>query len=397
MSHLTAELSRAAQELQPELIEYYRVFHRFAETSGKEFKTSQRITEILRQIPGLEIREHVAGYGVLATLCGAKPGKTIALRADIDALPIEEHTGLSFQSDTPGVMHACGHDNHITMLLGAAMILSRYRENLHGQVRFFFQPSEEAAPTGGSRAMIAEGAMEGVDAIFGLHVWPELPVGTFGVKSGAFMANSDYFTVTITGKGCHAATPHMGYDALTAAAQFINSIHTIVSRNIDPLESAVITIGKCKAGSRYNVVAETCLLEGTCRTYDAKIRDMIEHRLQEILDGICQLSRCQGTLNYTRGYTAIMNDKHLTDYFLKTATSLFGNHRVIETQHPSMGADDFAFYQQCAPGCFFWLGTAQESGTNWPLHNSHFAPDNEILWQGASMFAKLAFDFHTLN
>ena len=382
-----------AQELQPELLEQYRYFHQHAELAHREHLTSARIAAELRRIRGLRVTEQVAGYGVLATLCGARPGKTIALRADIDALPLQENTGLPYSSKTPGVMHACGHDNHITALLGAAQILAAHQAKLCGSVRFIFQPAEEASPIGGSRAMIAAGAMDGVDAVFGFHVWPELPLGVVGVKHGPFMANSDHFSVTITGKGCHAATPHMGFDALSAAAQFINSIHTIISRNINPLQSAVITIGKCRAGSRYNVVAETCELEGTCRSYDSATRAMVERRLQEVLDGICRMSGCQGSLTYDHGYTAVINDKKLTAYLSQQTVSLFGSDFLLQTEQPSMAADDFSFYQQLAPGCFFWLGTAREDKTSWSLHNSHFAPDHEVLWRGAALLASVAFHY----
>lgn len=383
-------ITEAAQRLAPHLSELRRDFHRFPEVSGNEIRTADRVVSELSAIGGYQISKNVGGHGVLAVLQGALPGKTVALRADMDALQINEETGLPFCSQNPGVMHACGHDNHMAMLLGAARLLAERRDELAGTVRLIFQPAEELSPKGGSRDMIAAGALDGVDAVFGLHVWPELPIGTFGTKAGPLMAASDHFSVLISGKSSHAAAPEEGIDAVTAGAQFISAIQTIVSRNTDPVKPAVISVGKVSAGTRYNIIAETCEMEGTCRTFDPKIRNLVAQRLQEVLNGVCQMSGCTGKLKYDRGYMSVNNDAAMADYLRDTAADLFGRDQAVMVDHPSMCGEDFAFYLAEKPGAFAWLGTAQPQKDTWPLHSSRFDVDESILWRGSALLAQLA-------
>lgn len=366
----------AAKELEPHLQELRRAFHRCPEISGHEVRTAERIEKELREIGGYEIRTGVGGCGIIADLKGGRMGKTVALRADMDALQVEEETGLAFSSENPGVMHACGHDNHITMLLGAARLLAK--EKPSGTVRLIFQPAEELSPHGGSRGMIEEGAMEGVDAVFGMHVWPELPLGKIGIKAGPMMAASDHFTVTIKGCLSHAARPNEGVDALVAGSQFVTAVQTIVSRNTDPMKSMVITIGKLRAGTRYNIVAGDCILEGTCRTFAPELRDLAEKRLGEILQGVCLLSGCTGELEYERGYMAVNNDRKISEYIKKTAAELFGPGQSV-TVEPAMTAEDFSFYLEQKPGAFAWIGTTADGEEEWPLHSSRFEPNEGVL------------------
>lgn len=386
-------ITEAAQGLTPHLSELRRDFHRFPEVSGNESRTAERVVSELSAIGGYQISKNVGGHGVLAVLQGALPGKTVALRADMDALQINEETGLPFCSQNSGVMHACGHDNHMAMLLGAARLLADRKNELPGTVRLIFQPAEELSPKGGSRDMIAAGALDGVDAVFGLHVWPELPIGTFGTKSGPLMAASDHFSVLIRGKSSHAAAPEEGIDAVTAAAQFISAIQTIVSRNTDPVKPAVISVGKVNAGTRYNIIAETCEMEGTCRTFDPEIRNLVAQRLQEVLNGVCQMSGCTGQLKYDRGYMSVNNDPAMADYLRDTAADLFGREHAVLVEHPSMCGEDFAFYLAEKPGAFAWLGTALPQGKIWPLHSSRFNVDESILWRGSALLAQLALQF----
>ena len=386
-------ITEAAQGLAPHLSKLRRDFHRFPEVSGNESQTAEGIVSELTAIGGYRILKNVGGHGVLAELQGALPGKTVALRADMDALQIHEETGLPFCSQNSGVMHACGHDNHMAMLLGAARLLADRKDELPGTVRVIFQPAEELSPKGGSRDMIAAGALDGVDAVFGLHVWPELPIGTFGTKPGPLMAASDHFSVQISGKSSHAAAPEEGIDAVTAAAQFISAIQTIVSRNTDPVKPAVISVGKVNAGTRYNIIAETCEMEGTCRTFDPEIRNLVARRLQEILDGVCRMSGCTGQLKYDCGYMSVNNNPAMADYLRDTAADLFGRDHAVLVEHPSMCGEDFAFYLAEKPGAFAWLGTALPQKDTWPLHSSRFDVDESVLWRGSALLAQLALQF----
>ena len=378
-----------AKDLQSWLVHIRRQIHAFPEISGEEQKTAKYIIDELHAIGGYKIRCEINGHGIIADLESHVPGPRIALRADMDALHIQEETGLSFASKNSGVMHACGHDAHVTMLLGAAKLLYNMRDQIKGSVRLIFQPAEELSPIGGARGMILAGALEDVDSIYGLHVWPYLPMGVLGTKSGTLMASSDHFEVQIDGRASHGAKPSDGLDAIVAGAQFVNAVQTIVSRNIDPMQSAVISIGECHAGTRYNIIAEQCRMEGTCRTFNMNVRDVVENRLKDILHGVCQLSGCRGCLNYERGYPPVINDLKQTEYLLKTAEELFGVDRVAAVPEPSTCAEDFAFYLQEKPGAFAWLGTALPGEEIYPLHNSHFTIPEDILWNGAAFLAQL--------
>ena len=382
-------IAESAKSIEEHLRQLRREFHSHPEISGNEKKTAARIVRELSEIGGFEIREGVGRHGVIAELSGALPGPAIALRADMDALQIEEETGLSFCSENCGVMHACGHDNHITMVLGAARLLAQRKDELKGKVRLIFQPSEELSPQGGSRKMIEAGALKGVDAVFGIHVWPDLPLGKVGIKAGPLMAASDHFTVTIKGKPSHAARPDEGIDALVAGAQFVMAAQTIVSRNADPMKSVVITIGRLNAGTRYNIIAGECVLEGTCRTFDPAVRDLAERRLDEVLSGVCTASGCTGELHYERGYMAVVNDTKMADYVRESADKILGNGTAVSVK-PAMTSEDFSFYLDEKPGVFAWIGTTPPGDIVWPLHSSHYSPDEGVLWRGSALLAGLA-------
>lgn len=386
------KIIESAKKIQPYLQEIRRELHKHPEISNEEKKTAEIIAEVLRKMGISDIKENVNGHGIIAEIHGAGDGKIVALRADMDALQIKEETGLSYKSESDGLMHACGHDAHMTMVLGAARLLNERKDELKGNVRLIFQPAEEITPMGGSRGMIAGGALDNVDAVFGLHVWPDLPLGKVGVKAGPLMAASDHFTVTIKGKPSHAAKPNEGIDALVAGAQYVSAIQTIVSRNADPMKSIVITVGKMNAGTRYNIVAGECVLEGTCRTFAPELRDLAEERLQIVLDGICTLSGCTGVLNYERGYMAVINEPESVEYVSETVKKLFGNDAAVSVE-PAMTAEDFSFYLDKKPGAFAWIGTTKEGDTVYPLHNSRYSPDEDVLWRGATLMAELVLDF----
>ena len=390
VSNMKERLLEEAKHIEPELIRIRRAFHEEPEISRHEVKTAEKIRKELEAIGGFKIRTGVAGNGILADLDGGKPGKKIALRADMDALSIQEETGLPFASKNDGVMHACGHDNHMTCLLGAAMILKKYQSELPGSVRLIFQPAEELSPNGGSRAMISEGALEDVDAVFGLHVWPECAAGKIGVRTGPQMAASDHFSIQITGASSHGAMPHQGKDALLAGAQFVTAVQNIVSRNTDPMEPCVVTIGIMKAGTRYNIVSEECYLEGTVRTYSPEVRATAKRRLREVLDGICLAMGCRGELNYEDGYCALRNDPVKTEYMHGVIRDLFGAENDLTPEKPAMTAEDFAFYLEEKPGAFAWLGTqAEDDPEVWPLHSSRYKANEAVLWRGAAFLAGL--------
>lgn len=385
-------LLNSAKKLQPYLQNIRRELHQFPEISLQEKNTSEILLRELKKIDGIQIRENVVGYGIIADFYGEKPGKLIALRADMDALQIEEKNDVEWKSKNPGVMHACGHDNHMTMVLGAALLFNKNKSKLSGGVRLIFQPAEELSPNGGAKDMIKAGALENVDMILGMHVWPDLPLGKIGLKSGALMAASDHFTINIKGKSSHAAKPNEGIDALVAGAQFINQCQTIVSRNTDPMQSIVITIGKMNSGTRYNIVAEECILEGTCRTFSPNIRDLAEKRLETILKGVCISSGCSGTLNYERGYSAVINNEEIIKYIRTTIEDKFKKDDIVNVE-PCMTAEDFSHYLLEKPGALLWIGTTKEGETKYPLHSSYYSPNEEVLWKGSALLAELVLNY----
>ena len=385
-------LIEQAQALQPYLAGLQREFHENPEPSRAEKQTSARIVQELEKIGGWKVRPNVYGYGILADLDGAQPGKRVALRADMDALQITEESGLPYASHNPGLMHACGHDNHMTMLLGAAMLLAQNKDKIQGSVRLIFQPAEELAPHGGARGMIAAGALQNVDAVFGLHVWPGLPMGTFGTRAGPLMAASDHFSVVVKGKSSHGAMPHMGCDAAVAGAQIVTALQSIVSRNVDPMESAVITIGRIQSGTRYNIVPETCEFEGTCRTFDPAVRTLCRDRFTQIANSIAAAMGCECDIHYEIGYDAVQNNAQMADYVLHTAAELFGEEKTVRVPCPAMTAEDFSFYLNEVPGSFAWLGLDEPGKLVWPLHSCRLATPADILWRGSALFTQMVLD-----
>ena len=371
-------------EVLPKVVEWRRHFHMYPEVSGKEVETSLYIQKELAAM-GIPFETGFFQNAVLGVIEGAKPGKTIALRADMDALPVTEQTGLPFASKHEGVMHACGHDSHMAILLGAAAVLSKLKDHIAGNVKLVFQPAEEEAAIGGGRNFVASGKLDDVSEIYGLHVWPELPVGVVGLRPGNLMAASDRFYVHIKGKSTHAAQPHNGTDALVMAPHFIIDVQTLVSRETDPMENVVCTIGLMKAGTRYNVGVEDAYLEGTVRTYTPALRDKMERRLGEILKGLDVMFGTKSELNYVRGHSATINTPEKIRFLQKIGKSYLGEEAVVEPQFPSMCAEDFSSYLQKIPGAFMWLGTGKE-GTP-ALHNASFAIDESILPLGVTMEA----------
>ena len=380
------DIKALAQDAAPYVVERRHYYHQHPELTGEEKNTRDAIHRDLEALGITDIRDMVNCYGLVATIHGGKPGKTVGLRADTDALSFQEETGLPFASCEPGKMHACGHDTHIAMLLGAAKLLQEHREELRGDVRLIFQPAEEMSPVGGSRGMLHSGYMDDVEAVFGLHVWPDLPHGKIGVKAGPLMAATDHFTINIHGKTAHGAKPNQGIDAVVLGSQFVMAAQTIVSRKVDPLDNAVVTFGIFNAGTRYNIIAGDCTLDGTVRTLNEDTRAMIEDSMRKTLDGLCLQSGATADINYGHGYPALVNHEEDAELIRNTAIKLFGKDDVVDVKLPAMPAEDFSFYQQYVPGLFFFLGT----GDTPQLHAPDFTFDDEaVLPRGVEFLKKL--------
>ncbi len=370
------------------LIQWRRDFHQYPELGFEEHRTSSIIAETLISF-GMSPKTGVGKTGVTADLNFGE-GPTIALRADMDALPMQETSGLSFSSKHDGVMHACGHDGHMAMLLGAAKILSQMDKELTGTIRFIFQPAEEGE--GGARYMIEDGCLEGVDEIYGIHVWNYQPVGEVGAKEGPILAAADLFDIIIKGVGGHGATPQGTVDAVIVAAHLIQALQTIVSRNTNPLESTVITIGEINGGHNFNIIADKVRLAGTTRAYTKENRTMIKRRMQEIIDGIAKSFGAEITFNYTDGYPPTINHAGPVKKVLQAAGKVVGP--GAGEPYLSMGGEDFSYYLQKVPGCFFFVGSAPDGQRQFstPHHCSHFNMDESALSVGTSVYLHLVED-----
>ncbi|HET7658307.1 MAG TPA: M20 family metallopeptidase, partial [Bacillales bacterium] len=360
-----------------EMVNLRRDFHQNPELSFEEVRTPQIIADYHHKL-GLEVRTEVGGRGVVATLRGGKPGRTVALRADFDALPIQEETDVPYKSKNDGKMHACGHDAHTAQLLGLAKVLVEHKDQIAGNIVFIHQFAEELTP-GGAKPMIEDGCLEGVDAIFGTHLWSPYPVGTIGYGVGPVMANADYFNIEVIGKGGHGGLPHETIDAIVAASRLVTDLQQIVGRNIDPLKSAVVTVGTFQAGNTFNVVAEKASLSGTVRTFDDDVRDKIEQRMDEIVRHTCEGAGAQGQLSYVRGYPAVVNHKDETELLVKAAKSVVSENQIFEMP-PVMGGEDFAYYLQHVPGTFFFTGAGNEKmDAIYPHHHPKFNIDERSM------------------
>ena len=368
-----------------DIVSLRRQIHREPELGFDTKKTAEKVLDALEGLP-LEVETGLAKNGIVATLKGEGDGPTVALRADMDALPIQEETDLPFASEEDGKMHACGHDGHTSMLVGAVRALSQdhLRERLNGSVKFIFQPAEEGG--GGGRVMVEEGVAESVSSIFALHLWPGLPFGKAATKAGPIMAAADAFEMRVKGKGGHGAMPHLTTDAVAIAAQIVTALQTVVSREVNPVAPAVLTVGEIEAGFAFNIIPETARLGGTVRTLDADLRKQIPKRMEELARGIARGMRGDAELDYHFSYPVARNDADAAEFALGVIGELFGEENVVELTDSSMGAEDFAFFLEHVPGAFIWLGVGDVSG----LHTPKFAFDEEILPQGSALLAALA-------
>ncbi len=384
------DLRAAAEALKPQLVAWRRRLHQYPELSFEERETSAMVAGVLREL-GLQVRRGIGGTGVVGVLAGAGEGPGVALRADMDALPLQEDTGEEFASRYPGRMHGCGHDAHMTVVLGAAALLAERRRELPGPVVFIFQPGEELPPGGASR-MLAAGVLEDppVKAAFGLHVTAYLPVGTVGVRSGAIMASADNFTIKIKGRTSHGASPHLGADAIVAAAQAVLALQTIVSRHLDPVQPAVLTVGTINGGDKENIVAGEVTLTGTTRALNNVMRQQLEKGMRQVLAGVAAASGTEIDLDYLWGYPPLINNAGLTELFRRVAGEILGPDKVLELANPSMGAEDFARYAEKVPAVYFNLGAAIPGAEPNPWHHPRFNINEDCLPAGAALLAALA-------
>ncbi|WP_395534282.1 M20 metallopeptidase family protein [Neobacillus thermocopriae] len=378
------------KKVTEEMIELRRDFHQYPELSFEEERTSKKVAEYLRAC-GLKVREHVNGYGVTADLIVDEAEPMIAFRADMDALPIQEETDLPFASQIPGVMHACGHDGHTAILLGVAKLLSFQKERLKGNVRFIFQPAEEINP-GGAKGMIQEGVLEGVEAIFGLHLWSELPSGTFRTCYGPMMAAADRFIIEIEGKGGHGGMPHKTIDSIVLASHLVMASQQIISRQIDPLEAGVITFGKFSSGTAFNIIANKAVLEGTVRSFLPEIRETLYKKLEELTTGFANMYGAKIHLDYQYGYPPVENHKNEVDFILETAAKVFGRNNT-GIMKPNMAGEDFSYYLKEIPGAFCFVGAQVPNKPVYPHHHPRFQIDESVLPKAAQWFCQLAFDY----
>jgi hippurate hydrolase len=373
------------EDFGEKIVALRRDIHREPELGFDTKKTAEKVLGALDGLP-LEVQTGVAENGIVATLRGKDGGPTVGLRADMDALPIHEETGLPFASEIEGKMHACGHDGHTSMLVGAAHALCGMRERLTGTVKFFFQPAEEGG--GGGRVMVEEGVADDVASVFALHLWPGLPFGTAATKAGPIMAAADAFEMTVRGKGGHGAFPHQTADAIAMAAQIVTALQTLVSREVDPVEPAVVTVGEIGAGSAFNIIPETARLGGTVRTLNEDLRRRMPERIEQIARGVAGGMRGDAELEYQFSYPVTMNDEGAAQHALTVIRDLFGEENTLELPNPAMGGEDFAFFLEKIPGAFIWLGVGEDVSY---LHTPTFAFDEEILPHGAALLTALAY------
>jgi amidohydrolase len=370
-------LADAAFELGPQVVADRRYLHQHPELAFQEEQTARFVADRLRSL-GIEPQTGVAKTGVVGLLQGRAPGKTVLLRADMDALPIEELNDVPYKSQAPGVMHACGHDAHTAMLLGVARLLSERQDQFAGTVKFVFQPAEEVPP-GGAKPMIEAGVMENphVDAAFGVHIGQDLPVGTIGVCTGPMNAASDGFVATIKGQGGHAARPHVAVDPIVIAAQCVIALQTLVSREVNPLREAVITIGAIQAGTVSNVIPEDATLRATVRTFDEEVRQHLAERIPALIKGIAVAMRGDADVAYRFGYPSLVNDAAMTDLVREVAREIVGPEKLIERE-PGMGGEDMSYFLREVPGCFFRIGSRNpERGLIYGHHHPRFNVDDE--------------------
>lgn len=391
------QISKEAESMRERLVTQRRDFHMHPELSNREERTSRVVAERLRAL-GLEVRTNVARHGVVALLKGAKPGPVVAVRADMDALPIQETIDVPYKSQNAGVKHACGHDVHTTVGLGVAEVLSKMRDQISGSVKFLFQPAEEGPPAGeegGAPLMIKEGALDNPrpEAIFGLHVLPTVDVGKIAYNSGPSMASADRFVINVRGKKVHGAYPHDGIDTIVVAAECVTALQSIRSRRIDTTEPLVLTIGSIQGGNRFNIITDEVRLEGTVRTLNEDVRKKVQQMMKDTLAGVTSAYGATYEMEYVEGAAVTYNDPKLVEETLPTIKRVVGNDNIFSPK-PQMGAEDFSYYQRVIPGFFYFLGVGNKAkGITAMIHTPEFDVDEDSLVVGVKVMTSVVLDY----
>ena len=385
---------KEARKIEPEIIETRREIHQKPELAYKEKATAKLVSEKLKTL-GLQVRKGIGGTGVMAILQGSRDGKVVALRADMDALPIEELADVDFKSRVKGVMHACGHDTHVAMLLGAARLLVNRKDELPGTVKFLFQPAEENGGKGGAKPMIQAGVMGNpkVDYVFGLHIDNDLDSGTLGFRGGPVMASPDTFAIKVIGRGGHGAYPHETVDPVYVAAQVIIALQGVSGRMIDPIQPFVITIGSIHSGTKENIIPDQAILQGTLRTLDEKTRKLAKAKIAEVAKGVSTAFGARAEIDFEKdAYPVTVNDVRVTEQAMKIIRMI--PRTKVRVREPIMGGEDFSRFLQEAPGTFYFLGNHNPAkGCVHPNHSPRFKVDEDVLKLGAASLAMLAMEF----
>jgi amidohydrolase len=378
------------RSLQPQLVEWRRRLHQQPELGFQEKLTSEFVSQKLQEW-GIEHQTGIAQTGIVATIKGGKidSGKVLAIRADMDALPIQELNEVPYKSQHDGVMHACGHDGHTAIALGTAYYLQQHRQNFGGTVKIIFQPAEEGP--GGAKPMIEAGVLKNpdVDAIIGLHLWNNLPLGTVGVRAGALMAAVECFKCTILGKGGHGAMPHQTIDSIVVAAQIVNALQTIVSRNVDPIDSAVVTVGELHAGTKLNIIPDTARMSGTIRYFKPDLKGFFQERIEQIIAGVCQSHGASYDLEYWGLYPPTINNADMAELVRSQAEQVIETPMGVVPECQTMGGEDMSYFLQAVPGCYFFLGSANPAkDLAYPHHHPRFDFDETALPMGVEIFVR---------
>jgi amidohydrolase len=380
---MSIQIKPEVKRCQEELVGIRRDIHQHPEVGFDVQRTAEFVAAYLQDL-NLTVSPKIGQTGVVGDLHGSASGPTIALRADMDALPLTETSDIGYKSKIKGKMHACGHDGHTAILLVTAKLLTAVKDHLKGHIRFIFQPAEEKE--GGARHMIADGCLEGVDEIYGLHLWNYQPLGWIGSLPGPVLAAADRFQITVEGAGGHGGMPHRSKDAIVIAAHLINALQTIISRNTDPLQNAVISVGTIRGGSEHNIIASTATLTGTIRTFTDSVRQLIRRRMSDIVDGLASAFNASIFFDFQEGYPATVNSLSAFQNVMAAARQIAGSN--AKEMLPCMGGEDFSYYLQKVPGCFFFIGSSPEGASpgSIPHHSANFNFDEKALMIGTSMF-----------